>query len=554
MILLLTVKYRETNQNKIKDGKCCSRYISKARMNINISQKLFLFAFIILTINGILGYAVYKSNQKVLNSEQWVQHTEQVIYQSANLSSIGKDMETALRCFVVTRDSAYLEPLNNAQKTASVNIGQLKQLTRDNPSQQQRIDSLNFYIHKLPDFSFKPVKLKSEHRLAPVIPYTSAGQDQYYSSRISQIIKAIQLEEGTLLKQRKQTNERSEKEFNQFSLGIFILMTGFTILLVIVAGKYLYQNREKAKRAAELVIANQELLFQNEEKEKRAAELTVANLKLLFQNEEKEKRAAELTIANAELSFQNEEKEKRAAELKLAEAVRITMLNELMKRNKDLEQFAYIVSHNLRAPVANIIGASSALSEEGLSTDDREILSNGISVSIIKLDEVVKDLNLILQVKGGINEVKEIVHFPELVYDIKNSIKNLIDGDDIEIRYDFSEIDKFLSLKAYLYSIFFNLISNSVKYRRQDIHSIIKIKSHLRKNKIELIFTDNGMGIDLQKKGEQVFGLYKRFHTNTEGRGMGLFMVKTQVETLGGKISIKSAENKGTEFLIEFEI
>jgi len=234
--------------------------------------------------------------------------------------------------------------------------------------------------------------------------------------------------------------------------------------------------------------------------------------------------------------------------------VRITMLNELMKRNKDLEQFAYIVSHNLRAPVANIIGASSALSEEGLSTDDREILSNGISVSIIKLDEVVKDLNLILQVKGGINEVKEIVHFPELVYDIKNSIKNLIDGDDIEIRYDFSEIDKFLSLKAYLYSIFFNLISNSVKYRRQDIHSIIKIKSHLRKNKIELIFTDNGMGIDLQKKGEQVFGLYKRFHTNTEGRGMGLFMVKTQVETLGGKISIKSAENKGTEFLIEFEI
>jgi len=76
----------------------------------------------------------------------------------------------------------------------------------------------------------------------------------------------------------------------------------------------------------------------------------------------------------------------------------------------------------------------------------------------------------------------------------------------------------------------------------------------MAKNKIELLFTDNGMGIDLEKSGELVFGLYRRFHTNIEGKGMGLFMVKTQVEILGGKISIKSAENKGTEFKIEFEI
>ena len=83
---------------------------------------------------------------------------------------------------------------------------------------------------------------------------------------------------------------------------------------------------------------------------------------------------------------------------------------------------------------------------------------------------------------------------------------------------------------------------------------MIEIKSHLAKDKLVLIFTDNGMGIDLKKRGEQVFGLYKRFHTNIEGKGMGLFMVKTLVETLGGKISIKSEVNKGTEFKIEFEI
>ena len=74
------------------------------------------------------------------------------------------------------------------------------------------------------------------------------------------------------------------------------------------------------------------------------------------------------------------------------------------------------------------------------------------------------------------------------------------------------------------------------------------------KNKVELIFTDNGMGIYLQKGNEQVFGLYKRFHTNIEGKGMGLFLAKAQVETPGGKISIQSKVNKGSEFEIEFEI
>ncbi len=83
-----------------------------------------------------------------------------------------------------------------------------------------------------------------------------------------------------------------------------------------------FQNEEKEKRAAELIIANKELTFQNEEKEKRAAELIIANKELAFQNEEKEKRAAELIIANKELVFQNEEKEKRAAELIIANYAR----------------------------------------------------------------------------------------------------------------------------------------------------------------------------------------------------------------------------------------
>jgi len=241
-------------------------------------------------------------------------------------------------------------------------------------------------------------------------------------------------------------------------------------------------------------------------------------------------------------------------EQKNAETDRIKMVNDLMLRNAELEQFGYIISHNLRAPVANIIGASSVLCDPGTSDKDKEMLNTGINASVIKLDNVVKDLNHILEIKGKINDTKEMVYFSALADDIKFSILNLIKGRDIEFRFDFSEVNEFFTLKAYLYSIFYNLISNSIKYRRENIHCVIEVKSRLSKNTLELTFKDNGLGIDIQQNGNKIFGLYNRFHTNIEGKGMGLFMVKTQVEALGGKISLKSRENEGTEVKIEFEL
>ncbi|MCC8426393.1 PAS domain-containing protein [Mucilaginibacter sp. UR6-11] len=241
-------------------------------------------------------------------------------------------------------------------------------------------------------------------------------------------------------------------------------------------------------------------------------------------------------------------------ESKLAEIERTKMLNDLMLRNNDLEQFAYIISHNLRAPLANIIGASNALTDPDLTIDEKEMLNSGISKCVIKLDNVVQDLNDILEVKADVNKYKEIVDLSELVEEIKISIQNLINNYPIEIKYEFQAINKVLTLKPYLYSIFYNLILNSIKYRRVDTNTLIEIESRLENNKLELIFRDNGTGIDLERNGKDIFGLYKRFHNNIEGKGMGLFMVKTQVEALGGRIGLKSTQNAGSEFKIVLEV
>jgi PAS domain S-box-containing protein len=241
-------------------------------------------------------------------------------------------------------------------------------------------------------------------------------------------------------------------------------------------------------------------------------------------------------------------------ERKEAEIQQAKMTRDLIQRNKDLEQFAYIVSHNLRGPVANILGIANILRYEELGTAEREEAQHRIFDATERLDEVIHDLNQILDLKQEAYDKKEGVDLQELVDGIMVSIENSIIRNNVRIVTDFTRVHCISTIRSYLQSIFYNLISNSIKYKRPDVDAVIKITSSegSREDGVRLVFSDNGMGIDLASAGSKVFGLYKRFHPlHAEGKGMGLFMVKTQVETLGGEISIKSEVNKGTEFTIE---
>jgi PAS domain S-box-containing protein len=245
---------------------------------------------------------------------------------------------------------------------------------------------------------------------------------------------------------------------------------------------------------------------------------------------------------------------KDITETKTAALERERITADLIQHNKDLEQFTYIISHNLRAPVANIIGLADMLKEPDLDVELKNEVIERVSQSIINIDTVIQDLNHILQVRELVNEQKETVNFKELVDAIKTSIHNTIVNEKVQFNCSFNEFESMFTIRSYLYSIFYNLSSNSIKYRQTGVAPVITIASYKLKDKIELCFKDNGKGIDLDKNGSQLFGLYKRFDTTMEGKGMGLFMVKTQVEALGGTIRIKSKLGEGTEFTIQFDV
>lgn len=235
-------------------------------------------------------------------------------------------------------------------------------------------------------------------------------------------------------------------------------------------------------------------------------------------------------------------------ERKRAEYEREKMLTDIIQRNKIFEQFSYIVSHNLRGPVANILGISEALKNS--PDEERNELQQHLFESVGQLDEIIKTLNEILKIRNVSTEAKEFVHFPELIDTIKSDLLALPRKGPVTVNTAF-EIDKVYTLKSALRNIFYKLIANSIKYQQPGIDPVITIKNEMRNGRLRITFKDNGLGLDLEKFGKKIFGISQRFHLNVQGKGIGLFLVKAQVELLGGNIDVKSAPNEGTEFILE---
>ncbi len=239
-------------------------------------------------------------------------------------------------------------------------------------------------------------------------------------------------------------------------------------------------------------------------------------------------------------------------ERKQQDIIKSELLNDLTIQNKNMQQCSYIISHNLRAPLANILGICNILTEAKTSTINTGQFINGLALSAEKLDNVIRDLSTIMQAKES-NIQKDNIVFQQVVDDVKLSLMQVEGYSDTEIKCNFEELESISSIKSFVHSIFYNLISNSIKYCRPGVAPVLEITSRKTKNGYELIFTDNGQGIDLKKNQDKIFELYSRFDTSKDGTGVGLYIVKTQVEALNGQITVNSELDHGTTFIINIK-
>jgi signal transduction histidine kinase len=226
-------------------------------------------------------------------------------------------------------------------------------------------------------------------------------------------------------------------------------------------------------------------------------------------------------------------------------------IEELSLFNKQLQQFSFITSHNLRSPVTTLKGLFNLI-ELSQNNEEKNDLVNKANTMINKLDEILIDLNDILnqQKITGEDNIEEI----DLLKIINEVSVLLSEGLQHNISLSINHNHALLGFKSYFTSIFYNLISNSIKYKQKNLDISISIKTYEIDNKIVIEYKDNGIGIDLEKYGANVFGMYKRFNMELPGKGLGLYITKTQIELMKGSIEIRSAVNQGTTMIIQFPI
>ncbi|MEL6624796.1 MAG: PAS domain S-box protein [Bacteroidota bacterium] len=239
------------------------------------------------------------------------------------------------------------------------------------------------------------------------------------------------------------------------------------------------------------------------------------------------------------------------SERKKAENRLQKLTDALMQTNRELQQFAYIISHNLRAPIVNLTSLWEIFTEKS-EPEKEEVLIHKIGASVHRLNETVNDLIEIVAVRDKQSYSLEKLDLSSTVKGVEVSIQEQIKQAGAEIQLDLSAAPFVYFSPIYLKSILLNLLSNALKYRRLGVPPLIRVSSEDLEEFICLKVEDNGIGIDLEKNKDRMFRMYQQLQEGIEGKGLGLYLVKSQIESLGGKIEVQSERGVGTKFLLYF--
>ena len=240
-------------------------------------------------------------------------------------------------------------------------------------------------------------------------------------------------------------------------------------------------------------------------------------------------------------------------EIRHAEKRLKNLLDVTSEQNKSLMNFAHIVSHNLRSHSSNLSMLTGFLSKEHREKEKVKLVQM-LDEASESLNETVQHLNEVVQVKTGASEKIKAVNLHNAFETVQKNLALLIKEKNTKCSIDIPKTLEIKAIPAYLDSILLNLFTNSLKYCSPKRPLKITVTTRQDHSHVWLSFKDNGLGIDLDRFGDKIFGMYKTFHRHKDAKGIGLFITKNQVEAMNGKISVESEVNKGTTFHLCFEL
>jgi PAS domain S-box-containing protein len=238
---------------------------------------------------------------------------------------------------------------------------------------------------------------------------------------------------------------------------------------------------------------------------------------------------------------------------KKLEEERNLQLASLTNINKELKQQSYATSHDLRSPVNNLISLFKLLDPSKISDKDTKEYLEILKLTAENLNEVLSNSVDTLVRQDKLPVILETVHLDDSLVSVLSSINALVEVSQARINTDFSAFKTIRFSRAYMDSIFLNLITNSIKYAQPGLAPLIYIKSVITGNRRQLVITDNGMGFDMEKVRDKIFGLNQKFHHHVDSKGIGLYLVYNHITNLDGTIDLQSDINKGAKFTISFK-
>lgn len=231
----------------------------------------------------------------------------------------------------------------------------------------------------------------------------------------------------------------------------------------------------------------------------------------------------------------------------------ITSLIEITKdQNERLKNFAHIVSHNLRSHVSNFKMLLDLLVHDHPEFKENEFIKY-LETASEDLKETITHLNEVVQLNTTLIDNLEQINLHDVIEMNIRNVQLFAVEKNVTIHNLVAKEVTVKGISAYISSTIINFITNAIKYSNPEADSFIKLSTLMTDDYVELLIEDNGIGIDLQKNGHKLFGMYKTFHNNSDARGIGLFITKNQVEAMGGKIEVESILHEGTTFKIKLK-
>jgi PAS domain S-box-containing protein len=578
-------------------------------MKLSFEKKLGVLFLIFFMGIIVIGYLAYNNNVSLTNNAQWVKHTEDVLRETETAVSLIQFTETAERGYLLTNDTEFLAPIVNKDRAVFYHLGRIKDLTADNPSQQQQVDSLYTYAEKRLNFIAKCIELNKEGHIKQAADMVATKVGKNLMEKIMDISSGIKNEENRLLNQRQIRNSKVITENNRI---LIVLFSGLLILMLgtfLVINYYLKRRKALEKQLNEsshflnTILENiPDMIFVKDVEQLRFIRFNRAGEKLLGHNRDElmgkndydlfpKDEANFFTAKDREVLNKGtlidiaeepimtpegerwlhtkkipitDETGKPIYLLGISEDItesknQLLELNQLNKQlektvaqltqaNKEMEAFTYSVSHDLRAPLRIIDGFGEILAkdyEHKLDEDGRYNLKV-IMNSARHMGQLIDDLLNLSRLGRAKLNIKE-TDMAELVHEVVDALKLIEQNNKAQI--------KVMALKpahcdpSLLRQVWINLISNAIKYSGKKDFPEIEIGCMEKDCRMVYYIRDNGVGFDMQY-ADKLFGVFQRLHkvSEFEGTGVGLALVHRIISKHNGSIWADAKVNEGATF------